>query len=120
MYVCSYVSCLIIHFQDQRQCVGAVRVLILHHVFPNVSPSGRRQHYFSTGRHLAAAAGTNSGTRDATRLGANPRLGERVLPAGERVLPYQWFSITNTNFPFFSRNFRVVGTHSQELRKFWK
>ena len=66
------VFCLIIHFQDQRQCGGAVEVLILHHVLPKVSPSGRRQHYFSTGRHLAAAAGTNSGTRDAIRLGGNP------------------------------------------------
>ena len=105
------VSCLIIYFQNQRQCVGAVEVLILHHVLLKVSPSGRRQHLIFP---LGAI------WRLLPELIREPVTQSDLGATRDWVLPYQWFSITNTIFPFFSRNFHVVGTRSQDLRDFWK
>ena len=63
------VSCPIIYFQNQRQCVGAVQgVVVAPCVTESIPQRPPPAFNFSTGRHLAAAAGINPVTHGAVEI----------------------------------------------------
>ena len=104
--------CLIIFlFPESTSVYTKYKVLMLHHGVTESSPSGCRQQYFSSGRHLAAAAGVNPGKPPrptGTSSGSTP------AQRPTQLLKFDYFSLLSINDfqfhiqpPLNSRSFHI-------------